>query len=114
MPDSQPNLRVTSKPPLPASPSIRIANTNRQSSRPTVYTKEMYFVCIPPPSSQATRSVTNHRLLLGYPDPFAVATVNGEQTQTTQVTRKTLNPYWNEQFDLCGPLSLAGSFRGVC
>ncbi|KAB8670382.1 hypothetical protein FH972_026295 [Carpinus fangiana] len=35
-----------------------------------------------------------------FPDPFAVATINGEQTQTTQVIKKTLNPYWNEAFDL--------------
>ncbi|KAJ3283722.1 hypothetical protein HDU79_008837, partial [Rhizoclosmatium sp. JEL0117] len=34
------------------------------------------------------------------PDPFAVITVNGEQTKTTQVSRKTLNPYWNESFDV--------------
>ncbi|KAI1116301.1 HECT-domain-containing protein [Nemania sp. NC0429] len=33
------------------------------------------------------------------PDPFAVATVNGEQTRTTQVSKRTLNPYWNENFD---------------
>ena len=36
----------------------------------------------------------------GFPDPFAVATVDGEQTQTTNVIKKTLNPYWNESFDL--------------
>ncbi|OCK75997.1 HECT-domain-containing protein [Lepidopterella palustris CBS 459.81] len=35
-----------------------------------------------------------------FPDPFAVATVNGEQTQTTSVIKKTLNPYWNESFDM--------------
>lgn len=35
-----------------------------------------------------------------FPDPFAVATINGEQTQTTGVIKKTLNPYWNESFDL--------------
>ncbi|KAH8596365.1 ubiquitin ligase [Bisporella sp. PMI_857] len=34
------------------------------------------------------------------PDPFAVATLNGEQTTTTAVIKRTLNPYWNEQFDL--------------
>ncbi|KAJ3198198.1 hypothetical protein HDU82_001259, partial [Entophlyctis luteolus] len=34
------------------------------------------------------------------PDPFAVITVNGEQTRTTQVAKRTLNPYWNESFDL--------------
>ncbi|KAL1920700.1 uncharacterized protein VTP21DRAFT_1077 [Calcarisporiella thermophila] len=34
------------------------------------------------------------------PDPFAVITVDGEQTQTTSVIRKTLNPYWNQSFDL--------------
>ncbi|KAI1439240.1 HECT-domain-containing protein [Xylaria sp. CBS 124048] len=33
------------------------------------------------------------------PDPFAVATMNGEQTKTTQVCKRTLNPYWNESFD---------------
>ena len=36
----------------------------------------------------------------GLPDPFAVATINGEQTKTTSVARRTLNPYWNESFDL--------------
>lgn len=34
-----------------------------------------------------------------FPDPFAVATINGEQTKTTQVSKRTLNPYWNESFD---------------
>lgn len=37
----------------------------------------------------------------GFPDPFAVATINGEQTKTTGVIKKTLNPYWNESFDMC-------------
>ncbi|KAG9250193.1 uncharacterized protein F5Z01DRAFT_684053 [Emericellopsis atlantica] len=36
-----------------------------------------------------------------FPDPFAVATVNGEQTKTTAVSKRTLNPYWNESFDFC-------------
>ena len=36
----------------------------------------------------------------GLPDPFAVATINGEQTKTTTVSKRTLNPYWNETFDL--------------
>ncbi|PQE19547.1 putative ubiquitin- ligase protein [Rutstroemia sp. NJR-2017a WRK4] len=35
-----------------------------------------------------------------FPDPFAVATVSGEQTKTTTVIKRTLNPYWNEVFDL--------------
>ena len=34
------------------------------------------------------------------PDPFAVITVDSEQTHTTSVIKKTLNPYWNEQFDV--------------
>lgn len=38
----------------------------------------------------------------GFPDPFAVATMNGEQTRTTSVIKKTLNPYWNESFDMFG------------
>lgn len=38
----------------------------------------------------------------GFPDPFAVATIDGEQTRTTTVIKKTLNPYWNEAFDMYG------------
>jgi E3 ubiquitin-protein ligase NEDD4 len=34
------------------------------------------------------------------PDPFAVITVDSEQTHTTSVIKKTLNPYWNESFDM--------------
>ncbi|TIA76152.1 hypothetical protein E3P91_00019 [Wallemia ichthyophaga] len=34
------------------------------------------------------------------PDPFAVITVDGSQTHTTSVIKKTLNPYWNESFDI--------------
>jgi Ca2+-dependent lipid-binding protein len=41
-----------------------------------------------------------HTCAAGFPDPFAVATVNGEQTRTTSVIKKTLNPYWNESFDM--------------
>ncbi|KAG5437971.1 hypothetical protein PCANB_000317 [Pneumocystis canis] len=40
------------------------------------------------------------RDLIRTPDPFAVITVDGEQTQTTSVMRKTLNPYWNESFEI--------------
>lgn len=29
-----------------------------------------------------------------------MATINGEQTKTTTVSKRTLNPYWNESFDL--------------
>lgn len=43
---------------------------------------------------------TNAYRALGLPDPFAVATVGGEQTHTTSVIKKTLNPYWNEIFNL--------------
>lgn len=34
------------------------------------------------------------------PDPFAVITVDAEQTHTTSVIKKTLDPYWNEGFDI--------------
>jgi E3 ubiquitin-protein ligase NEDD4 len=37
------------------------------------------------------------------PDPFAVITVDSEQTNTTSVIKKTLNPYWNESFDMSVP-----------
>ncbi|KAF9583082.1 hypothetical protein BGW38_010284 [Lunasporangiospora selenospora] len=38
--------------------------------------------------------------LLGLPDPFAVVTVDSDQTHTTTVMKKTLNPYWNESFEV--------------
>ncbi|KAJ7269800.1 C2 domain-containing protein [Mycena rebaudengoi] len=34
------------------------------------------------------------------PDPFAVIDVDAEQTHTTSVIKKTLNPCWNESFDM--------------
>ena len=34
------------------------------------------------------------------PNPFALITVDSEQTHTTSVIKKTLNPYWNEHFDV--------------
>ncbi|KAL9095740.1 MAG: hypothetical protein Q9165_002172 [Trypethelium subeluteriae] len=42
-----------------------------------------------------------------FPDPFAVATIGGEQTKTTSVIKKTLNPYWNESFDMYENSALA-------
>ncbi|ROT41442.1 HECT-domain-containing protein [Sodiomyces alkalinus F11] len=36
-----------------------------------------------------------------FPDPFAVITANGDQTKTTTAQKRTLNPYWNESYDLC-------------
>lgn len=44
--------------------------------------------------------LTTDSATLGFPDPFAVATIGGEQTRTTSVIKKTLNPYWNESFDM--------------
>lgn len=32
------------------------------------------------------------------PDPFAVLMIDGHQTKSTSVSKKTLNPYWNESF----------------
>ncbi|GAV99952.1 ubiquitin-protein ligase [Lentinula edodes] len=40
------------------------------------------------------------RDLLGLPDPFAVLTVDGEQTTSTTVSRRSLNPTWNNHFDV--------------
>ncbi|KAJ3498944.1 hypothetical protein NLJ89_g10157 [Agrocybe chaxingu] len=40
------------------------------------------------------------RELLSLPDPFAVLTVDGEQTSTTAIFRRSLSPAWNETFDV--------------
>jgi E3 ubiquitin-protein ligase NEDD4 len=34
------------------------------------------------------------------PDPFAVVTIGEDQTKITSIIKKTLNPNWNENFDL--------------
>lgn len=40
------------------------------------------------------------RDILRLPDPFAIVSVDGEQIHTTSVIKRTLNPYWNENFDM--------------
>ncbi|PPR04072.1 hypothetical protein CVT24_010645, partial [Panaeolus cyanescens] len=40
------------------------------------------------------------RELLSLPDPFAVLTVDGDQTSTTAIMKRTLSPVWNETFDI--------------
>jgi E3 ubiquitin-protein ligase NEDD4 len=47
--------------------------------------------------------------VLSLPDPFAVIMVDSKQTHTTSVIKKTLNPYWNEHFDV----SVVFVFRSV-
>lgn len=68
-----------------------------------VYTREMSFVsgknCLHIPYHTTPCHVLTASCA-GFPDPFAVATIGGEQTRTTGVIKKTLNPYWNESFDM--------------
>ena len=40
------------------------------------------------------------REVFNLPDPFAVIIVDSEQTRTTSIVKKTLDPYWNEHFDV--------------
>ncbi|KIR59417.1 E3 ubiquitin-protein ligase NEDD4 [Cryptococcus bacillisporus CA1873] len=40
------------------------------------------------------------RDILRLPDPFAIVSVDSEQIHTTTVIKRTLNPYWNENFDI--------------
>ncbi|KAM0542174.1 hypothetical protein ACHAPJ_012927 [Fusarium lateritium] len=51
------------------------------------------------PNLRVTTDGLYKRDVFRFPDPFAVATINGEQTKTTTVSKRTLNPYWNESFD---------------
>jgi E3 ubiquitin-protein ligase NEDD4 len=66
------------------------------------FVQERYFV---PKHSQRRGLVVaadglSKREVFRLPDPFAVITVDAEQTHTTSVIKKTLNPYWNESFDM--------------
>jgi hypothetical protein len=40
---------------------------------------------------------------VAFPNPFAVVSIGGEQTKTTSVVKRTLNPNWDESFDLWVP-----------
>ena len=51
-------------------------------------------------SSVVAADALSKRDVFRLPDPFAVITVDGEQTHTTSAIKKTLNPYWNESFDM--------------
>ncbi|EEH41572.1 E3 ubiquitin-protein ligase RSP5 [Paracoccidioides lutzii Pb01] len=75
---------------LPAQPNLRVTIIAADG----LYKRDVFRVCRERVNLQA------HSIPLGFPDPFAVATVGGEQTHTTSVIKKTLNPYWNEVFDL--------------
>ncbi|KAJ2930055.1 hypothetical protein H1R20_g7022, partial [Candolleomyces eurysporus] len=64
---------------------------------------------MPPPTGDLTKKIRitvvaadglSKRDVFRLPDPFAVITVDAEQTHTTSVIKKTLNPYWNESFDI--------------
>ena len=37
--------------------------------------------------------------IIWLPDPFCILTIDGEQTKTTSIAKRTLNPYWNQDFD---------------
>jgi len=46
------------------------------------------------------------REFIKLPDPFCVITVDAEQTHTTSVIKKTLNPYWKETFEVYAPIGI--------
>lgn len=52
------------------------------------------------PSTVVAADGLSKREVFRLPDPFAVITVDAEQTHTSSVIKKTLNPYWNESFDM--------------
>ena len=54
----------------------------------------------PHPRTVVAADGLSKREVFRLPDPFAVITVDAEQTHTTSVMKKTLNPYWNESFDM--------------
>ena len=101
----QPNLRITSmshpRPPGPVSFRTRLTPRSHRR-RWALQARCVPYVC---PEQDRRRHVA-HACAAGFPDPFAVATINGEQTRTTSVIKKTLNPYWNESFDMYAALGL--------
>jgi Ca2+-dependent lipid-binding protein len=46
------------------------------------------------------------REVFSLPDPFAVVSVDGDQTYTTNAIKRTLSPAWNQHFDMSVSLSV--------
>ena len=106
----QPNLRVTSAScrALIQAMKTRITTDSLQLSPQMASTSVMSSVRL---TTQTTLTLSAHTGT-GFPDPFAVATISGEQTRTTSVIKKTLNPYWNESFDMYVLCQHASSVAG--
>lgn len=66
-----------------------------------LFSMSPYFILSPISiTSRQPNSLLTAVVFPEFPDPFAVITIDGSQTQTTQVIKKTLNPFWNQSFDL--------------
>jgi E3 ubiquitin-protein ligase NEDD4 len=61
--------------------------------------KDLFFK-MPDPFGKFHSGTTSPVIMSNLICLLAVVTVDGEQTHTTTVMKKTLNPYWNESFDL--------------
>jgi len=81
---------------MPPMPPTMYADQDHQLLPPMACISEMSSVGSASYPTSTPANCSN----AGLPDPFAVATLNGEQTKTTGVSKRTLNPYWNESFDL--------------
>ena len=92
------NLRVTSRFTWEEDQTLIEEVADRRCSHCSGWTLQAR--CIQWVSSLRSSDAATDTVLLGFPDPFAVATVGGEQTKTTSVIKKTLHPYWNESFDM--------------
>jgi E3 ubiquitin-protein ligase NEDD4 len=71
-----------------------------QNSRSVVF---LELKCIQQPTTATTVIAAAGLAKLdvsSFPDPFVVVNVDSEQTHTTSVIKKTLNPCWNEHFDV--------------
>ena len=62
-----------------------------------------FLLSSPPLTSSFTVLAANSlvkREVFSLPDPFAVVSVDGDQTYTTNAVRRTLSPAWNQHFDM--------------
>ncbi|KAK7207807.1 E3 ubiquitin-protein ligase hula [Myxozyma melibiosi] len=88
-------LRITgARCDLPSSAALFSSTCASDSARASLLTLPFFFLSVVAADGLYKREVFR------FPDPFAVITVDGEQTNTTSVIKKTLNPYWNESFDV--------------
>ncbi|KAJ3342352.1 hypothetical protein HDU93_002468 [Gonapodya sp. JEL0774] len=92
--------RLTGRNPNWNRQDLHKANQHVESLERTISSSVTFSVGLLDVSQGVVASLTSDLFLIGLPDPLVVITVDGNQTQTTAASKKSLSPEWNESFEV--------------